>query len=64
MFWLFLKKNYLTVYLNTLHATQQWFFEKEVAASIRAIDPYILIRCTVFALSTTFSNLELWTAFI
>ena len=35
------------------------WIEKEVAASIRAIDPYILIRFTVFAISTTFSNLEL-----
>ena len=40
------------------------WIEKEVEASIMEIDPCILIRSNVFALSSTLSNLELWTAFI
>ena len=57
MFWWFLKKNYLAVNLNTTWKGSRGF-------SIMEIDPCILIRCNMFALSSTFSNLELWTAFI
>ena len=66
MFWWFLKKNYLAVNLNTLHTTQQWSIGLKGSRgfSIMEIDPCILIRCNMFALSSTFSNLELWTAFI
>ena len=49
---------------NSHYTTMVDWIEKEVEASIMEIDPCILICCNVFALSSTFSNLELWIAFI